>query len=250
MTMPYLCLELLHMPVSEATKRYLITGGSRGLGSGMATYLVQRGHKVAVTYNTTPVHRDDVYAVRCDITSTKEVEAAVAEVEEHLGPIDVLVANAGVDLERPLAHITDEEWDHIVAVNLTGTMKCLRSVSQRMQQRHSGSIVIISSAMANLCGRGHVAYAATKAGLQAMSRALAEELVADGITVNTVRPGPVRTAMFDNLPASTQQAYLDMTRTKTPIEPADVARAVEAISTNPAVIGANLGVDGGAGWGE
>ncbi|GAA1390547.1 3-oxoacyl-ACP reductase FabG [Luteococcus peritonei] len=229
----------------------LVTGGSKGIGREIASDLLRAGHKVAATYRSGDVP-EGVLGVRCEINDPEQVEAAFAEVEAAHGPVEILVANAGITRDGLLMRMSDEDFSAVVDTNLTGTFRVVkRAVRPMMKQRH-GRIVLISSVVALLGSAGQVNYASSKAALVGMARSVARELGGRGITCNVVAPGFIETDMTAVLDEQTIKGY----QSRIPVgklgQTADVAAAVRYLSSDAAgyVTGAVLPVDGGLGMGH
>ncbi|MEY2996432.1 MAG: hypothetical protein RLZZ39_1257, partial [Actinomycetota bacterium] len=172
----------------------LVTGGSRGIGLATARRFAALGDKVAITYNSTPPP-DGFFAVKCDITSSSDVDAAFTAVESELGPVEILVASAGVTKDTLLLRMSESDFASVVDANLTGAYRVCKRAAQTMLRARRGRIVLLSSVVGLLGSAGQANYAASKAGLVGLARSLARELGSRSITVNVVAPGPVETDM-------------------------------------------------------
>jgi 3-oxoacyl-[acyl-carrier protein] reductase len=229
----------------------LVTGGNRGIGRVIAQRLAAEGFRVAATFRSGDVP-PGILGVRCDVTDVEQVDAAFDAVEAQLGPVEVLVANAGVTRDTLLVRMSEDDWDAVIDTNLTGTFHVVRRAVRPMIRARFGRIVLISSAVGQLGSAGQVNYAASKAGLVGMARSLARELGGRGITTNVVAPGFVETDMtaaLDEQTVASYQAHVPLGRMGTG---ADVAAAV-AYLAGPGgayVTGALLPVDGGLGMGH
>jgi len=228
----------------------LVTGGNRGIGLACAESFLADGHRVAVL-SRSGGEVDGALAVRCDVADGAAVDAALAEVEAELGAVEVLVGNAGVTRDGLLVRMSDDDFESVVATNLTGTFRVCRGVAKRMMRARHGRIVLVSSVGAYLGAAGQANYAASKAGLIGLARAMARELATRGITVNVVAPGPIDTDMF----AAVGDARREELASTVPVQrlgsPAEVAAAVRFLASDEAgyVTGAVLPVDGGLGMG-
>ena len=230
----------------------LVTGGARGIGLACARAFVAAGDRVAVTYRTKPPEDDAVLPVSCDVTSTTEVDAAVDEVEERLGRVEVVVANAGANRDGLVLKMSDDAFDEILDTNLAGAFRVARRAARSMVRARSGRLIFISSVVGLTGSAGQVNYAASKAGLVGLARSLARELASRGITANVVAPGPVATDMTDALPEARRAelaAAVPLGRFATAEE---VAAAVTFLASPEAaaITGAVLPVDGGLGMGH
>ena len=230
----------------------LVTGGARGIGLACARAFVACGDRVAVTYRTKPPEDDDLLAVACDVTSTTEVDAAVDEVEERLGRVEVVVANAGANRDGLVLKMSDEAFDEILDTNLAGAFRVARRAARSMVRARTGRLIFISSVVGLTGSAGQVNYAASKAGLVGLARSLARELAPRGVTANVVAPGPVATDMTDALPDARRAelaAAVPLGRFATVEE---VAAAVTFLASPEAaaITGAVLPVDGGLGMGH
>ena len=178
----------------------LVTGGNRGIGLAVAHALAAKGHRVAVT-SRSGEGPADVATFACDVTDSASVDAAFAAVEEALGPVEILVANAGITRDTLLGASTAADFTDVIATNLMGVVACCREASRRMVSQRAGAIVTLSSVAAQRPGRGQSNYAASKGAVEAFTRALAVELAPRSIRVNAVAPGIIDTAMTAELQA-------------------------------------------------
>lgn len=226
----------------------------------MASELSSRGYQVAITYREQEGKAIELanqinsaggrcLAVRCDVSHEGDVRRAVAEANEELGPIDLVVANAGTTRDNLLGAMSVEDWDIVLNTNLRGTFLCIREVLPEMMRRRSGSVVAISSVAATLAGRGHANYVASKAGLEAMIRSLAVELAPRKIRVNAVAPGIIDTDMTTRIRAFESEQLLKLIPLRRFGAPADVAKVVAFLASPDAsyITGAVLPVTGGLG---
>jgi 3-oxoacyl-[acyl-carrier protein] reductase len=188
----------------------LVTGGNRGIGLAIARALAADGDAVAITHRSGEAP-EGLFGVRCDVTDTASVDAAFAEVEQAHGPVEVLVANAGITQDQLLLRMSDAEWDSVIDTNLAGTFRCVRRASMGMVRMKRGRIVLISSVVGLYGGQGQVNYAASKAGVVGIARSVARELGGRGITANVVAPGFIETDMTAAMPDERRSAYAKLT---------------------------------------
>ncbi len=228
-----------------------MTGGSKGIGQRLAAKFAQAGHRVAATYRSGEVP-NDVLGVQCDVTDPPQVEAAFAQVESALGAVEVLVANAGITRDTLVLRMSDEDWDQVIATNLTGAFRVARRAARPMIRARFGRIVFISSVVGQLGSAGQVNYAASKSGLVGMARSLARELGSRGVTANVVAPGFIETDMTSELGEDLVKKYAEQVPLGRLGSVDDVAAAVEFLSSDAAgyITGALLPVDGGLGMGH
>ncbi|MGW2031465.1 3-oxoacyl-ACP reductase FabG [Streptomyces sp. NPDC001811] len=229
----------------------LVTGGNRGIGLAVARSLAARGDRVAVTYRTGEPPAGFL-AVRCDVTDEEQVERAFKEVAAAQGPVEVLVANAGIARDGLLPALADDAVDAVLDTNLRAVMRVTRHASRAMIGGRWGRMVLISSAVAFTGSPGQTAYTAAKAGLVGLARSLAWELGRRGITVNVVAPGLVETDMLREVRPARLEQYLAMTPLGRAATPEEVAAAVRFLTSEQAtyITGAVLPVSGGLGMGH
>ncbi len=229
----------------------LVTGGNRGIGRAVAEAFAKQGDSVAVTYRTGEPP-EGVLGVQCDVTDPAAVEAAFAEVEEKHGPVEVLVANAGITSDTLLLRMSEDDWSRVVETNLTGSFRVAKRAARGMLRMRRGRIVLISSVVAMLGSPGQVNYAASKAGLIGMARSMARELGSRSITANVVAPGYVLTDMTEGLDEQQKTQYQAAIPLQRFAEPEEVAAAVRWLASPEAgyVTGAVIPVDGGLGMGH
>ena len=238
----------------------LVTGASRGIGRAIALELASHQVCVAVGYREQEAKAFEVVEaitaaggtavpVRGDVASEQDVKRMVSEVEQRLGPVEILVPNAGVTRDNLLGAMPLAEWDEVLNTNLRGTFLCVREVLPKMMRRRQGSIVAVSSVAATHAGRGHANYVASKGGLEAFVRSVAVELAPRSIRVNAVAPGVIETDMSNRIRAFAQdeiQKSIPLRRFGTPEE---VARAVRFLASPDAsyITGCVMAVTGGLG---
>ena len=237
--------------MSEQQRSVVITGANRGSGRAIAERMVADGHRVATIFRSGELP-DGVFGAVGDVTDTAAVDAAFTAIEAHQGPVEVVVANAGITRDQLLMRMSDEEFDAVVSTNLAGAFRVARRASKGMIRGRFGRIVLISSVVALYGGAGQVNYAASKAGLVGMARSITRELGGRGITANVVAPGFIDTDMTAALPPAQQDRYREAIPAGRFGSPADVAAAVAFLASDDAayVSGAVIPVDGGLGMGH
>lgn len=228
----------------------LVTGGNRGIGLAIARAFADVGDRVAVTYREKPV--EEFFGVRCDVTSPEEVDSAFKTIEEEIGPVEVLVSNAGITADQLLLSMKEEAWVSVIDANLNGAYRVARRATSKMIRARKGRIIFISSVVGLLGSPGQTNYAASKAGLVGLARSLAREIGGRGVTVNVIAPGFVTTDMTTALPDARQAEILDQVPLKRMASPEEVAAAVVFLASEDAgyITGAVLPVDGGLGMGH
>ena len=229
----------------------LVTGANRGIGRAIAERFVANGDKVATIVRSGGAP-DGVLALTGDVTDTASVDAAFAEIEAQHGPVEVLVANAGVTRDGLLMRMSDDDFQQVVDVNLTGVFRCVRRASKGMIRLRRGRIVLVSSVIGLYGGAGQVNYASSKAALVGMARSITRELGGRGITANVVAPGFIETAMTAELPQERQDQYRSTIPAGRFGAADDVAGVVQFLASPDAgyVTGAVIPVDGGLGMGH
>ena len=241
----------------------VVTGGGGGIGGATCRRFAAEGAKVAVldldaaaAERVAAAIRDSggsARAFRCDITDRAEVDAAIAGTEAALGPVDVLVNNAGWDVFRPFAKTEPEQWERLIAINLTGALHMHHAVLPGMVARKAGRIVNIASDAARVGSSGEAVYAACKGGLVAFSKTIAREHARHGITCNVVCPGPTDTALFDGYKqgAGNPEKLVEAFTRSIPLgrigQPQDLPGAIAFFASDDAafVTGQVLSVSGG-----
>jgi 3-oxoacyl-[acyl-carrier protein] reductase len=229
----------------------LVTGGSRGIGLAVARRFAALGDKVAVTYNTTPPS-GDLVAVQCDVTKQADVDRAFDEVEQRLGPVEVLVSNAGITKDGLLLRMKEADFADVIDANLTGAYRVTKRAAQSMLRARQGRIILVSSVVGLLGQAGQANYAAAKAGLVGFARSLARELGSRSITVNVVAPGPVDTDMTRALGEEKLAAFVGLVPLARIASPDEIAGVIAFLASADAayITGAVIPVDGGLGMGH
>ena len=230
----------------------LVTGGNRGIGLATAKRFQAAGHKVAVTARSGS--GDDakgLTVVKCDVTDTDSVNTAIDQIDETLGPVEILVSNAGITRDGLVLRMADADFTDVLDTNLTGGFRVARRVVRSMMRARWGRIIFVSSVVGLGGQAGQANYAASKAGLIGLARSLAKEFASRNITVNVVAPGPIETDMIASLTEQQREAMLAMVPTRRLGQPAEIAAAIEFLASEDAgfVTGSVLPVDGGLSMG-
>jgi 3-oxoacyl-[acyl-carrier protein] reductase len=229
----------------------LVTGGNRGIGRAIAQAFLDAGDQVAVTYRSGEPP-EGFLGVKCDVTDADQVDAAFAEIEEKQGPVEVLVANAGITRDTLLLRMSDDDWDAVIDTNLTGSFRVVKRAAKGMLRLRRGRIVLISSVVGLLGSAGQVNYAASKSAMVGMARSISRELGSRSITANVVAPGFVDTDMTAELPEDKKKEYqaaIPLGRFTTSEEIAGVVRWIASDEAGY-ITGAVIPVDGGLGMGH
>ncbi len=229
----------------------LVTGGNRGIGRAIAEEFVRQGHRVAVTVRSGEGPAGTLSVV-ADVTNAESLDAAFAEIESKLGPVEVLVANAGITKDTLLMRMTDEEFEQVIDTNLSGSFRVLRRATKGMMKLKFGRVISIGSVVALLGSAGQVNYSASKSALVGMARSLTRELGGRGITANVVAPGFIDTDMTSVLPEETIEQYKKNIPAGRFAQPEEVAKVVAWLASDDAsyISGAVIPVDGGLGMGH
>jgi 3-oxoacyl-[acyl-carrier protein] reductase len=229
----------------------LVTGGNRGIGFAIAEEFVAQGHRVAVTARSGEGPAGTL-TVRADVTDAAALDAAFTEVEEKLGPVEVVVANAGITRDTLLMRMSDEDFDTVVDTNLVGSFRVVKRASKGMLKARFGRIILVSSVVGLLGSAGQVNYSSSKAGLVGMARSITRELGARGITANVVAPGFIETDMTAELPEQQQADYKKSIPAGRFASPSEVAKVIAWLASDDAayISGAVIPVDGGLGMGH
>ncbi len=243
------------MNIDLSNKVALVTGGSRGIGKAIGSHLAGAGAKVALAdvVDTAQIQAsaDEIgggaIAVSANVTSPDDCAAAVSQVEEALGPIDVLVNNAGITRDGLLIRMADADWSAVLDVNLKGVFNMTKAVARGMMKRRSGRVVNIASVVGITGNAGQANYSASKAGVIGFTKTVAKELASRGVLVNAVAPGFIDTDMTKALPESARETLLKLIPLSRLGSADDVARAVLFLSSDLAsyITGQVVVVDGG-----
>lgn len=229
----------------------LVTGGNRGIGFSIAEEFIKAGYKVAVTVRSGEGPAGSL-AVKADVTDAASLDSAFAEIEEKLGPVEILVANAGITRDTLLMRMTDEQFEEVVNTNLNGVFRVLRRCTMGMIKKKYGRVILIGSVVGLLGSAGQVNYSATKSALVGMARSVTRELGSRGITANVVAPGFIDTDMTAALPEELIADYKKKIPAGRFATPTEVARVVTWLASDDAayISGAVIPVDGGLGMGH
>ena len=229
----------------------LVTGGNRGISRAIAERFVAEGYKVAVTARSGE-GPEGTLTVRADVTDAAAVDAAFTEVENTLGPVGIVVANAGITKDTLLLRMTEDDFDSVVSTNLGGAFRVVKRASKGMLRARWGRVVLISSVVGLYGSAGQINYAASKSALVGFARSLTRELGGRGITANVVAPGFIETDMTAELPEETQKQYKANIPAGRFATPDEVAGVVTWLASDDAgyISGAVIPVDGGLGMGH
>lgn len=233
------------------TRTILVTGGNRGIGFAIAAEFLAQGHRVAVTSRSGEGPEGSL-TVRADVTDAASIDAAFTEIEAALGPVEVVVANAGITKDTLLMRMSEEDFTSVIDTNLSGAFRVVKRASKGMLKARFGRIVLISSVVGLYGSAGQVNYSASKSGLVGLARSVTRELGSRGITANVVAPGFIETDMTAELPAATQADYKKSIPAGRFATPTEVARVVTWLAGDDAgyISGAVIPVDGGLGMGH
>ena len=229
----------------------LVTGGNRGIGKAIAEEFISAGYKVAVTVRSGEGPAGAL-SVQADVTDPTSLDNAYKEIEEKLGPVEILVANAGITRDTLLMRMTDEDFEEVINTNLTGAFRVLKRATTGMIKGRYGRVILIGSVVALLGSPGQVNYSAAKSGLVGMARSLTRELGGRGITANVVAPGFIDTDMTASLTEEMQADYKKRIPAGRFAAPEEVAKVVRWLASDEAsyISGAVIPVDGGMGMGH
>jgi 3-oxoacyl-[acyl-carrier protein] reductase len=238
--------------MSEATGRVvLITGGSRGIGLATAQRFRALGDRVAITYNSSPPP-EGFFAVKCDVTSSTDIDDAFKAVEQHFGPVEILVSNAGMTKDMLLLRMSEDDFTEVIDANLTAAYRVAKRAAQGMLKARKGRIIFVSSVVGLLGSAGQANYSASKSGLVGLARSIARELGSRSITANVVAPGPVATDMLAALSEDRREALTAAVPLGRLASPDEIAGTIAFLASADAafITGAIIPVDGGLGMGH
>ncbi|PZF65141.1 beta-ketoacyl-ACP reductase [Curtobacterium sp. MCBD17_013] len=230
----------------------LVTGGNRGIGHAIAQEFVAAGHRVAVTSRSGDGGPEGALTVAADVTDAASVDAAFTAVEAALGPVEVLVSNAGITHDTLLLRMSEEDFTSVVDTNLTGAFRVVKRASKNMLRARFGRVILISSVVGTLGSAGQVNYASSKSGLIGFARSLTRELGGRGLTANVIAPGFIETEMTAALPEDVQAQYKKQIPAGRYGSVHDVAATTLFLAGDDAgyISGAVIPVDGGVGMGD
>ena len=229
----------------------LVTGGNRGIGYAIAEEFVALGHRVAVTARSGEGPAGSL-TVKADVTDAASIDAAFTEIEEKLGPIEVVVANAGITRDTLLLRMSEEDFTDVIDTNLNGAFRVVKRASKGMLKARWGRVILVSSVVGLLGSAGQINYSASKSGLIGIARSLTRELGSRGITANVVAPGFIETDMTAELPEAQQADYKKSIPAGRFATPSEVAKVIAWLAGDDAayISGAVIPVDGGLGMGH
>ncbi len=235
----------------STARTVLITGGNRGIGRAIAEEFLAQGHRVAVTARSGSGPEGSLTVI-ADVTDAASIDAAFTEVEATLGPVEVVVANAGITRDTLLLRMSDEDFTDVIDTNLSGAFRVVKRASKGMIKARFGRVILVSSVVGLLGSAGQINYSASKSGLIGIARSLTRELGARGITANVVAPGFIETDMTAELAPEQQEAYLKQIPAGRFASPSEVAKAIAWLASDDAayISGAVIPVDGGLGMGH
>ncbi len=233
------------------SRSVLVTGGNRGIGLAIARSFAADGHRVAVTHRASGPP-DGLFGVPCDVTDAASVDAAFTAVDAEHGPVEVLIANAGITDDGLLMRMSEDSFASVVDANLGGSYRVAKRAAAKMVRARWGRMVFISSVVGLSGSAGQVNYAASKSGMVGLARSIARELGGRGITANVVSPGFVQTDMTAELSEARQAEILGQVPLKRYASVEEIAHAVRFLAGEDAgyITGAVLPVDGGLGMGH
>ena len=236
----------------RTARTVLVTGGNRGIGFATAKLFAAQGNRVAITYRSEPpADCGDLLAVRCDVTDAQQVDDAFATVDTKLGPVEIVVSNAGITRDNLVLRMKDGDFTEVLDANLTAGFRVAKRAVKGMMKARWGRVVFVSSIVGAAGQAGQANYAASKAGLVGLARSLAKEFASRAITVNVVAPGPIATDMLEALPEARRAEMTQAVPLGRLGAPEEVAAVICFLASDAAayVTGAVVPVDGGMAMG-
>lgn len=235
----------------STSRTVLITGGNRGIGFAIAERMIAEGHRVAVTARSGEGPTGSL-TVRAEMNDSNSIDAAFSEVEAALGPVEVVVANAGITRDTLLLRMSEEDFTEVIDTNLTGTFRVVKRAAKGLLKGRFGRVILISSVVGLYGSPGQINYSSSKAALVGFARSLTRELGSRGITANVIAPGFIETDMTAELPEAQQKQYLDSIPAARFGQVAEIAGAAAWLASDDAayISGAVIPVDGGLGMGH
>lgn len=229
----------------------LVTGGNRGIGRAIAERMIAEGHRVAVTTRSGE-GPEGALTVHAEMTNSDSIDAAFSTVENQLGPVEVVVANAGITRDTLLLRMSEQDFTEVIDTNLTGTFRVVKRAAKGLLKARFGRIILISSVVGLYGSPGQINYASSKAALVGFARSVTRELGARGITANVIAPGFIETDMTAELPEEQQQRYLESIPAGRFGQVAEIAHAVAWLASDDTsyISGAVIPIDGGLGMGH
>ena len=227
----------------------LVTRANRGIGLAIAERLLEEGYAVAAAYRSNPPDNQDLFPVKCDVTSQAQIDQAFDEIERDLGTVEVLIANAGITKDNLLPRMSEDDFTDVLNSNLTSGYRLTKRAIKPMMKQRKGRIIFISSVVGTTGQAGQANYAASKAGLVGLARSIAKEFASRNITANVIAPGPVKTDMIDELTEQQRENILAAVPLGRFAEPEEVAAMAAFLASDQAgfITGAIIPVDGGIG---
>lgn len=235
----------------SSARTVLVTGGNRGIGFAIAERMISEGHRVAVTARSGEGPAGSL-TVRAEMSDAASIDTAFTEVETKLGPVEVVVANAGITRDTLLLRMSEEDFTEVIDTNLTGTFRVVKRAAKGLLKGRFGRVILISSVVGLYGSPGQINYSSSKAALVGFARSLTRELGSRGITANVIAPGFIETDMTAELPETQQKKYLDSIPAGRFGQVAEIAGAVAWLASDEAgyISGAVIPVDGGLGMGH
>lgn len=236
---------------ANTARTVLVTGGNRGIGYSIAQAFKKEGHNVCITYRSGEAP-EEFFAVKADVRDTASIDSAFKEIENKFGPVEVVVANAGITKDMLLLRMKEQDFVDVVDTNLTGAFRVVQRATKGMLKLKRGRIILISSVVGLYGGPGQVNYSSSKAALVGMARSITRELGGRNISANVVAPGFINTEMTDVLPDETKAKYKESIPAGRFAEPEEIADVVTWLAGEQAdyISGAVIPVDGGLGMGH